>query len=185
MTRPNPITEKPGFALPIALLVICICFAAGCDPKAPPGDLTDSEKRSTIESMYSEYKPSFPDVTDISVDALLAIDREDLVIVDVREPNELEVSMIPGALSKSDFEARLEEFDGKTIVVHCTIGYRSGLYVAELNKKGIDAVNLKGSVLSWAHAGQSFVTPDGETTKRVHVYGPDWDLLPADYEAVW
>ena len=178
-------TTKPRFALHIALLVNCLCFAAGCNPGVPPGDLTDSEKRSAIESMYSEYKPSFPDITDFSVDALLAMDREDLVIVDVRESNELEVSMIPGALSRSDFEARLEEFGGMTIVVHCTIGYRSGLYVAELNEKGIDALNLKGSVLSWAHAGQSFVTPKGETTKRVHVYGPDWDLLPAGYEAVW
>ncbi|MCH8801321.1 MAG: aminopeptidase P family N-terminal domain-containing protein [Chloroflexi bacterium] len=93
-----------------------------------------------IESMYSEYKQSFPEIKDISVDELLAMDREDLVIVDVRESNELEVSMIPGALSRSDFEARLEEFGGMTIVVHCTIGYRSGLYVAELNEKGIDAV---------------------------------------------
>ena len=84
------------------------------------------------------------------------------------------------------FEANRGQYpDDATIVAHCTIGYRSGKYVAKLQRQGLDALNLKGSILSWVHAGQPVVTFEGEETKRVHVYGQKWDLLPQGYKAVW
>jgi hypothetical protein len=46
------------------------------------------------------------------------------------------------------------------------------------------AFNLHGGVLAWALNGGSFVTPEGEPTRRVHVYGEPWDVLPPEYEAV-
>ena len=47
-----------------------------------------------------------------------------------------------------------------------------------------DAVNLKGSILPWVHAGQELVDDTGPT-RRVHVHGREWGLLPAGYEPVW
>jgi hypothetical protein len=39
-------------------------------------------------------------------------------------------------------------------------------------------------VLLWSHEGLPLTSSDGPT-RRVHVYGPRWNLLPAGYEAVW
>ena len=112
--------------------------------------------------------------------------RDAFVLVDVREPRELAVSTIPGALTRDEFEARKAELKAKgaTIVPYCTIGYRSGLYTEELREQGFEAKNLEGSLLSWTWAGGPLVHDD-EPTKRVHVYGPQWNLVAEGYEGVW
>ncbi len=38
-------------------------------------------------------------------------------------------------------------------------------------------------LLAWAHAGLSF-TSAGRPSRRLHVYGADWDLLPSGYLGV-
>lgn len=153
--------------------------ACSQQPKTADGRL------ETIDAMYKEYKADFPEVRDITVSELLELDEDSYVVVDVREVEEQRVSMIPGAVTSETFEANPEKFQDKTVVAHCTIGYRSGLYAEKLAEKGFDARNLKGSVLAWAHAGKPFVDSEGKETKRVHVYGPKWNLLPPDYEGVW
>ena len=146
----------------------------------------DGVKRATIEKMYTGYKTSFPDTPDITAQELVDLRVSDatVVIVDVRKEKERAVSVIPGALSRAEFERRKDEFRGRRIVLYCTIGYRSGKIVKTLRAEGLDAVNLKGSILSWAHASQPLVDKNGDT-KRLHVYGRKWDLAPANYEAVW
>ena len=93
--------------------------------------------------------------------------------------------MIRGAVAKEAFEKNKERYRDTTIVTHCTIGYRSGVYAGALQQDGFDVRIFKGSVLSWAHHGGDFVTKKGEPTNQVHVYGPKWNLLPPEYEAVW
>ena len=94
------------------------------------------------------------------------------------------MSRIPGSLPRDVFEKNLGSHAGKTVVVYCTIGYRSGLYAKELNDKGLKAVNLKGGILSWIHASQRLNDDRGET-RRVHVYGAKWDLAPQEYETTY
>jgi len=171
------------YRLPAALFILS-CFT-GC--ATPTSDLTDESRRDRIETMYQKYQPEFPgiqEVTPIQVVEMLANDHS-VVIVDVREPKERAVSTLPGALSKSEFEERRQELQDKKVVVYCTIGYRSGLYTQTLKEQGWDAYNMPGSILSWVHAGQPVVDESGNETKRVHVYGKQWDLLPEGYEAVF
>ena len=99
----------------------------------------------------------------------------------------MSVSVIPGAISKADFEAKHEKGEGKKIVCYCTIGYRSGLYVKELQKKGVDnAHNLAGSILAWTHVdGTTLVDSAGKPTKELHTYGRRWALAPATYRCKW
>lgn len=147
---------------------------------------TDAERKAAIEATYREFQPEFPEMSEVSVLELLRLRAEkDVMIVDVREPRERTVSIIPGAISKEAFELLKEDLGGVPIVVHCTIGYRSAKYVEALKAEGLEAYNLKGSILSWVHAGQPVVDPEGNETKRVHVYGKRWDLLPEGYEAIW
>ncbi len=170
-----------------ALAVILSVAAASCAPAAPLAQArTDAAKRAAIDAMYREFQPGFPDAPETSVAELIRLwTEEDVIIVDVREPEERMVSIIPGAISKEAFELLKEDLGGEPIVAHCTIGYRSAAYVEALQAEGLEAYNLKGSILSWVHAGQPVVDPEGNETKRVHVYGKRWDLLPEGYEAVW
>jgi rhodanese-related sulfurtransferase len=105
------------------------------------------------------------------------------VLVDVREPHERRVSMLPGAISQQEFERDSARYRSWVVVPYCTIGVRSGLYTRALRQQGFEARNLAGSALAWAHAGQMFEA-DGKPTRRVHVYDADWNLLPRGYEAV-
>ncbi|MCB9664606.1 MAG: rhodanese-like domain-containing protein [Alphaproteobacteria bacterium] len=135
--------------------------------------------------MYAGYKKTFgdvPDVTATEAQALLADGR--VLLVDVREPQEREVSTLPGAVTPDELAAHPEEAEGKVVVAYCTIGYRSGQWAKEQREKGLDVRNLAGSVLAWTHAGGPLVH-DGEPTRKVHVYGATWNLARSDYEAVW
>ncbi len=105
------------------------------------------------------------------------------VLVDVREPHERRVSMLPGAITKEDFERHSARYRSWLVVPYCTIGLRSGLYTRELRGRGFEVRNLAGSALAWAHAGLPFEA-GGKATRRVHVFNADWNLLPRGYEPV-
>ena len=96
--------------------------------------------------------------------------QDRLVIIDVRSKAETDVSMIPGALTKSEFEETIDLHQGKTIVVYCTVGARSGRYAAKLNRKGWHAMNYKGSIMDWCKNKLPLETRDGRATNQVHTY---------------
>ncbi len=147
--------------------------------------LSDEAKRAQIEALYGRSKGHFPEVPDITAEELLEMrEREPVVIVDVRQPAEQEVSMIAGAVTARQFEASGAEHRDATVVTYCTLGHRSGLYAQQLQNRGWKVRNLKGSILAWTHAGGELVDGDG-ATRRVHVYGPRWSLAAGDYEPVW
>lgn len=167
-------------------LVSAVALVACAEP--PDNLLSQNERRERIEELYREYRQDFPEAPEVDVEELVRMRRDkdqDVIVVDAREPEERAVSIIPGAISKDQFQEAEDEYKDKTIVAYCTIGYRSGQLVEELRAKNLDAYNLKGSILAWTHAGQPVVDPEGSETKRVHTYGRRWALLPDGYEAVY
>ena len=112
-----------------------------------------------------------------------------ILLVDVRSLEEREISIIPGSISKEEFETRRRADPtfsrDRAIVVYCTIGYRSAIYAQALIKDGIRVKNLKGGVLAWAAEQLEFKTMSGAPTKKIHVYGKRWNILPENYEPVW
>ncbi|GIL78880.1 hypothetical protein Vretifemale_8279 [Volvox reticuliferus] len=111
------------------------------------------------------------------------------VLVDVRTHTEQQVSMIPGpyTLTQREFEERgPEAFRGYRIACYCTAGYRSGLFADKLRRRhGLDAYNLRGSILAWTQAGYPLADPrDGAPTNRVHVFSKDWAFQGKGYEPV-
>ncbi len=148
--------------------------------------MSDEAKKQQMEDTYAGARRRFPEVNEISAAELMAKLQagEDLVLVDVREEAEQAVSMIPGAITRQQFEADLATHAGKTIVPYCTIGGRSGMYTQQLQSQGITALNFKGSILAWTHAGGELESTDGPTTK-VHTYSKKFDLAAEGYETVW
>ncbi len=186
---------------PCTLLALpCLILAAflSCDTQkqddgiakseaTTPRDTETAARRAQIQSMYKGYRAeAFAGVADITVAELLAKkESESVVLIDCREPVEIDISQIPGALTREAFEADAESYRDQTIITYCTIGYRSGEYARDLQAQGFNTLNLIGGVLMWAHEGQLFENPEGGSTKRVHVYGEQWDLLPPEYESVY
>jgi rhodanese-related sulfurtransferase len=99
-----------------------------------------------------------------------AIDaKEDLVILDVRDPNEYQVAHIPGAVNVS---RGLLEFviwnivpdKNAKIFVYCKTGARAALATKQLNEFGYkNAVSVDTGGVAWAKAGypiQTSITDD-------------------------
>ncbi len=146
---------------------------------------TEEGRRLIMERMIEEIREDHPDVATISAATLReALPSGDFVLVDVRTERERRVSMLPGAIPAGEFERRLAELAGRTVVVYCTIGARSSAYAREMGRRGVDVRNLEGSVLAWTHAGGPLVH-DGVPTRRLHVYGRRWNLAADGYETVW
>lgn len=92
-------------------------------------------------------------------DATLLINRQDALVVDVRETAEWSAGHIPnarhialGQLGKHLSE--IEKFKDKPVIVVCASGNRSGAACRTLKKSGFQQVfNLAGGVRSWGDAG--------------------------------
>ena len=167
------------FSLSLALLFITSCKCSG-------GSVSDQSIKQKVLTMAAQVDDSF-DTPTISVldlkNELKGENKKDLILVDVREEKEQETSMIKGAMTFDEFNGNIEKFKSKKIVLYCTIGARSAQVSKTLRKKGLNSYSLSGSILMWIHEGGALVDQNGET-KRVHVYGNKWDLLPKGYSGV-
>ena len=90
-------------------VLLCFLLAVpGCGESESPAD---EEKRAKIDALYNEYRPDFANAPELAVKDFDNLENPDeVVLVDVREPKEREVSILRGSLSKAEFEARVEEF---------------------------------------------------------------------------
>ena len=81
-------------------------------------------------------------------------DKEDFVLIDVREPHEAEICSMGGKLIPMG--TVMEHLDAypryKKEVVHCRSGARSGSVVQALEQKlgYVNLYNLKGGILAYA-----------------------------------
>ncbi len=91
--------------------------------------------------------------------ATLMINREDAVVVDVREPAEYTGGHIPNSrhIPLSQLDKRLpelEKFKGRSLIVNCASGNRSSAACARLRSAGFEKVfNLSGGISAWDQAG--------------------------------
>jgi rhodanese-related sulfurtransferase len=110
-------------------------------------------------------------------------DDSKFVLVDVRSDEEIAVSLIPGAITKKEFESEKDKYRDKLIVPYCLVGGRSASYANELKKTGFVVKNYKGSIVEWVTSELPLVTVKGESTNRVFI-NPEKFKIPARYEAV-
>jgi sodium/bile acid cotransporter 7 len=162
------------------MVIVSLCVG-GCG--SPP--VTDEDKSARLGEMVDDILGLFPDVQTISVAEVgRLIEKDSIVLIDVREARERAVSVIPGAISAEEFEADPARYADVAAVAYCTIGHRSSEYAQRLSEEGHDVLNLTGSILAWTHAGGPLVSDDG-STNRLHVYGERWNLAPERYETIW
>jgi sulfur-carrier protein adenylyltransferase/sulfurtransferase len=102
-----------------------------------------------------EEKPVAGGISEIQVEELKRrLDaKEDLFVLDVREPHEYQICNIGGHLIPlGDLPRRVNELDSsREIVAHCRSGVRSAKAVDFLQQAGFRKVhNLAGGILAWA-----------------------------------
>ena len=82
--------------------------------------------------------------------------KNDFVIIDVRESDELEggkiedsVHMPLGLSIRNAKKKQIEDLRDKKICTFCGTGYRGNIAAYELVKEGFNAVTLEGGYTSW------------------------------------
>jgi rhodanese-related sulfurtransferase len=112
------------------------------------------------------------------------------IVLDTREREEFNVSHLPRArwVGYDDFDlkrvANIPKTD--TIIVYCSIGYRSERIGEKLKKAGYTNVyNLYGGIFQWKNNDGVVVTSTNDTTQRVHCYDKSWSRFLKKGEKVY
>ena len=128
-------------------------------PQRPPiTGLIDYEAFCSVDD--SGRLEGASSVRSISVKELSALldDGGELVLIDVRNPSEADVAVIPRSqlipLAQIENGAGIEEIRRLAgqgpIYVHCKLGGRSARAVELLSQQGIDATNVAGGIDAWS-----------------------------------
>ncbi len=133
----------------IAILVLSLLAAlalAGCG----------GQDQGAVESVEDLDVSALPDSVDVDTVAALR-DNPDVLLLDVREPDEYEAGHIPGIMliPMGEVADRLSEIpQDKTIIVTCRSGNRSAQIADLLRSSGYSRVhNMEGGLLAWLEAG--------------------------------
>jgi adenylyltransferase/sulfurtransferase len=89
---------------------------------------------------------------------LLDSDGDDIVLLDVRMPQEAEIATIPGAVlvpldqieNGTAIEQVRELTAGKRLYAHCKLGGRSAKALIALKREGIEGTNVSGGIDAWS-----------------------------------
>ncbi|XGB41460.1 MAG: molybdopterin-synthase adenylyltransferase MoeB [Nodosilinea sp. LVE1205-7] len=105
-----------------------------------------------------EERQAIAEMTVVELHQILTGGREDILLVDVRNPNEYEIARIPGSvlIPLPDIESghgvdKVKHLvNGQRLIVHCKMGGRSAKALAILKQHGIVGTNVKGGILAWS-----------------------------------
>lgn len=119
-------------------------------------------------------------VPQISVDSLSAMNEENYLLLDAREKQEFLVSHIPGSrfvgYEAFSMESVADADKNRTIVVYCSVGYRSEKIGEKLQEAGYtDVQNLFGGIFEWVNRGGELENESGKTN-LIHPYSKIWGV---------
>ena len=148
--------------------------------------------RARAADLLERWTRSFADIPRISGKEVMRL-RESgrqVMLIDVRSREEMEISVLPGSVAADDFErecrSRPEQYRDAILVPYCTIGFRSGLYCRRLLAgecgSGLPAPDVRNGegVVLWSFDVGSF---EGGA-RTLHVYGSEWDVAATGFETV-
>jgi sulfur-carrier protein adenylyltransferase/sulfurtransferase len=123
--------------------------------------LIDYEQFCGIPQAKAEEEKRMSDIPEITVTELkqlLDAKGDQILLLDVRNPNEYEIARIPGSVlvPLPDIEngagiAKVQDLlNGHELVVHCKLGGRSAKALQLLAEAGISGTNVKGGITAWS-----------------------------------
>ena len=127
------------------IIALAGCGGQAAAPAAPPA--AEAEKPAVLDLAVN--------VDPAAVEELYQ--RDDVIILDVREDHEYAAGHIPGAtlVPLGQIPNRLEEIPtDKTVIAVCRSGNRSGQATKFLRQQGFENVhNMTGGMNAWSQAG--------------------------------
>jgi len=135
----------------VAMLAIAVFMSIGAVYQVEAAD-------KTPDQFVKEAKAAIKEVTIGDVKKMIDA-KENIIILDVRDKNELEDGHIPGAINISrgmlEFKVAMVIPDrGSKIIVYCGLDLRGPLATKTLNDMGYkNAVNMIGGLKEWKKAG--------------------------------
>jgi len=105
--------------------------------------------------------------------------QDEVVLLDTREKEEYQVSHIRGArhVGYRNFDkTKVNDIPkDRTIVLYCSVGYRSDKIGQQLQEMGYQKVyNLYGSIFEWVNQGNPVYNEQGKAVDIVHAYNQRW-----------
>ncbi len=98
------------------------------------------------------------EIPEIGVTELAELHSEDVVLIDVREPDEYAEARVPGAvlIPLDTIPERISELPGEHLYMICALGGRSLKAAEYLTARGWACTNVAGGTNGWVEAGYSY-----------------------------
>ncbi len=129
---------------------------------------------ASFRELLAQAKSRIQEVDTAGAEQLIAGD--DVVVLDVREPDEYEQGALPGAVHiprghlESQIESKLTD-KSKPVVVYCAGGTRSAFAADTMNQLGYaDVVSMAGGFGKWKNEGRDWSTPRVLTPEQRNRY---------------
>ena len=153
--------------IPIVALAVVLAACGGSDETTSATDSVPDTvvETAAIQPTATESNPAGLRLVSADDAATALASRTDLVLLDVRTPEEFADGHVDGAtlidFYGADFADQLAELDrDASYVVYCRSGNRSGQTVDLMQQLGFtDVQDVEGGVLAWADAGLSLIAP--------------------------
>ncbi|PID87157.1 MAG: sulfurtransferase [Chloroflexi bacterium] len=134
----------------LILAMMMVLALAAC------GGGTESAHTASESAALATGELDLPDTVDVNTVAEI-MDRDDVVLIDVREQNEYDEAHIPGVtlIPLGTVPQNIDKIPtDKTVIITCRSGNRSGQATDFLRKNGYDNVhNMAGGINAWKSAG--------------------------------
>ncbi len=149
-----------------------------------------SKPQDPLAKVEADVDRDYRSVKHLNADQLVKLRSagKSLLIFDVREKSEYDVSRIPGAVridpgvwSSTFLRANANKVKGKDVVFYCSVGVRSSKLAkrvqnALMSKGATGVYNLRGGVFRWHNQKRVLEDAKGKTP-LVHPYDRYWGKL--------
>ena len=165
----------------IPLILIAMVLAAYASLAVTAGS-------TKLAKIHDSIKNEFESVQHIDASRFETIPSDDVVIFDVRQLGEFDVSHLPGALhvspaiSSREFISTFSKMlEGKTVIFYCSVGQRSSDLAERVQGSLAGSAttgiyNLQGGIFNWHNENRALVSESG-ATDFVHPYNSYWGHL--------
>ncbi len=165
-----------------------------CSPLIAAGSMLLTSDDGGLAKVHDGIKSQFSEVAHVDGDGLSAMNKESIVLFDVREMSEYSVSHLKDAIhvdpsmSAQDFIAQYIDISkGKTAIFYCSVGQRSSdladrVQGALILSGAKAAYNLEGGIFKWHNESRPLYTGGAKPTAYIHPYNPVWGRMVKDQE---
>lgn len=110
------------------------------------------------QAAEAEAKATMQEMTVQDLKQVLDTEADNVLLLDVRNPNEYEIARIPGSvlvplpdIENGDGVDKVKGLlNGHRLIAHCKMGGRSAKALALLKQAGVEGTNVKGGIAAWS-----------------------------------